>query len=129
MLADGEEGFLKVSVITQVDDQAAGRVFSDAGIAAAQGLIPYALFAGGHAVQIDEPLKQIILERTGTYRVDPGAFFDHRFRLAVTDGEVEDLVSMVPSDFAHANMHFTRYFSPAMPLKALERAKLLTPYL
>ena len=121
MLADGEEGFLKIPVIAQIDDQAAGRVFTDTGIAAAQGFKPSSLFAGFHTVQLDELLKQIVLERTGADRVYPGAFFDHGFQLAVTDGEVEDLVSPVPS-LTHINVHFTRYFSPATPLKVLERA-------
>lgn len=122
MLTDGEEGFLKVPVIAQVDDQAAGRVFTDTGIAATQGFKPSSLFVGVQTVQLDELLKQIVLERTGADRVYPGAFFDHGFQLAVTDGEVEDLVSPVPSDLLHRNVHFTRYFSPATPLKVLERA-------
>lgn len=129
MLADGEEGFLEVPVIAQVDDQAAGRVFTDTGIAAAQGFKPSSLFVGFHAVQLDELLKQIVFERAGADSVYPGTFFDHGFQLAVTDGEVEDLVSLVASDLVHRNEHFTRYFSPAMPLKVLERAKLVTPYL
>lgn len=94
----------------------------DTGIAAAQGFIPSSLFAGIHAVEFDELLKQIIFERTGACCVDPGAFFDHGFQLAVTDGEVEVLFSPVPSDLVHRNVHFTRYFSPAIPLKVLERA-------
>ena len=128
MLADGEEGFLKVSVVAQVDDQTAGRVFADKGVLPAQSFIPSAFLAGIYAVQLDELLKQIVLERTGALRIDHGAFFDHGLQLAVTDGEVEDLFSAVPS-FAQRKVHFTRYFSPATPLKDLERAKLLTPYL
>ena len=128
MLTDGEEGFLEVPVIAQVDDQAAGRVFTDTGITAAQGFKPSSLFVGVHAVQLDELLKQIVFERAGANSVYPGTFFDHGFQLAVTDGEVEDLVSDVPS-LVHRNVHFTRYFSPATPLKVLERAKLVTPYL
>lgn len=88
MLTDREEGFLKVPVVAQVNDQAAGRVLSNPCITSAQNGKPVTFLTRVHGMKLNELLKKIIFKRAGALRIDPGAFFDHRVQLAVTVREV-----------------------------------------